>query len=171
MYTKSVWNRILSVIMGIIYIAFGSLLMRNPGVALKSLSWVLAWGTIIAGVLMFINAIRDKDEADQTIPRVVEAILIVVLGSMFLSGKYINNTLVLAYLLLFWNILDSMLQIQFLVKLPKRIWTLLVIIMDIVIIVYSFFLIFNPGLAEVMLIFYIGIGFIATGATKIIREM
>lgn len=168
---STVWTKIVSALSGIVYVVFGILMINNPITTLASLSLLMGWVVTISGILSLINAFRFRNHPDANVS-FVDGLLLLLLGLMFLFGDFIRNTLVLSYLLVFWIILDSMLQLQFVLSIKGGGWAkILTIILDVIIIVYGINLLFNPGRAEGFLVFSLGFAFIVTGISKVTKVM
>lgn len=164
------WSRVVGVAAGLIYIVFGMLMIQNPNTTLKTLSFMMAWIVLVSGVLALIISYmtrRFSEEIHQG--SLFDGIILLVLGLIFMFGNFISNTLFLAYMLLFWIIIDSALQLQFAAFIPKHGLRILVMVLDILIIAYGVWLLFNPGLAEGFLVLYTGFAFISTGVSKMIK--
>ncbi|CAM3726669.1 DUF308 domain-containing protein [Erysipelothrix urinaevulpis] len=167
---KPITKRIASVLIGIAYTTFGILMITNPATTLKALSLIAGIIILITGfAYLFLNK-ENSDKQDSTM-RMIEAILLMLLGLMFLFGNHLNNMLLLSYLLLFWIIIDSMLQLNFSLHREKSPYRTINIVIDLIIVASSIYVLFNPLLAEMTLVIFVGFTFIGTGATKVIKEM
>ena len=169
--TRSVWSRIVTILAGLIYIVFGFIMIQSPNTTLKALSLLMGWVVTISGVVAVAYAIsyrRFDEYANKT--GLMEGVLLLILGLMLLFGNFINNTLILAYLLVFWIIMDSAFQLQLAAFIPKTSIRILIMILDILVISFGVFLLFNPAGAEEFLVFYTGFGFVTTGIGKLIKS-
>lgn len=166
---RSIWSRLFAIVAGIIYVFFGILMIQNPNTTLATLSLVMGWVVTISGIVAIVYAIKFKDVPEVHTTSLTEGILLLLLGLVFLFGNFISNTLVLAYLLLFWLIVDSAAQLQFASALPASFMKYLLMVLDVCIIAYGIFLLFQPATAEAFLVFYTGFAFVSTGVTKFIK--
>lgn len=166
---RTLWQRIGTVLFGVVYVAFGFWVMNHPVTTLASISLVIGWLMTISGVVLLIAAFNTPEVLTLRSILLVEAILVGLLGLMFLFGDFIQSTTILAYLLIFWILMDSALQLQF-ARFISRTWVrLLTIAIDVMVIAYCVYMLFNPSLAESFLVVAIGIGFIGTGINKMIK--
>ncbi len=169
---KTLWTRLVGLVAGIIYVIFGMLMIQNPNTTLATLSLVMGWTVTISGFLAIAHAIKFKDVPEVQSGSMMEGMLLLVLGLMFLFGNFLNSTQILAYLLVFWIIIDSAAQLQFIASLPGGgVTKIVVLIMDTFIIAYGLFMLFNPGIAENFLVWYLGFGFISTGIAKFVKSI
>lgn len=166
----SVWRKIVAAIVGLIYVVFGVLMIGSPQTTLASLSLLMGWVVTVSGIIVLLDAMRLRNIPDVG-SSYVEGFLLLILGLMFLFGNYINNTLFLAYLLIFWMITDSALQLQVVARFRGGWPKYLTMLIDIIIIIFGVSLLFNPNSAEHFLVLWIGISFIATGFTKVFKVM
>lgn len=146
-------------------------MIQNPNTTLASLSLITGWTVTISGFMAIVYAIRFKNDPEVHSGSLLDGTLLLILGLMFLFGNFINNTAVLAYLLVFWIIIDSAAQLQFVALLPSFGLKILVMIADTLIIAYGLYMLFNPHAAESFLVFYLGFGFISTGVAKFIKAI
>lgn len=169
---RSVWSRFVTILAGFIYVIFGLIMIQSPNTTLKALSLLMGWIVTLSGIAAVTYALtwRRYDEYANKIG-LMEGILLLILGLMFLFGNFINNTLVLAYLLVFWIIMDSAFQLQLAAFIPKTSIRVTVMILDILVISYGVFLLFNPAGAEEFLVLYTGFGFVTTGIGKFIKSI
>ena len=65
--------------------------------------------------------------------------------------------------------MDSVMQLQLSFFIPNSGIKLFIVILDVIIISYSIWLLFNPSGAESFLVLYTGVAFISTGVGKIIK--
>lgn len=168
---RSLWSRLVGLIAGFIYIVFGFLMIQNPNTTLGALSFIMGWTVTISGVLAVLYAIKFKNDPEVHSGSLLDGILLLVLGLMFLFGDFIDNAVVLAYLLAFWVIIDSAAQLQLVSLLPSGGLKMIIILMDLLIIAYGLFMLFHPAAAEGFLVFYLGFGFISTGITKFVKAI
>ena len=168
---RSLWSRLVALVAGFIYISFGFLMIQNPNTTLSTLSVIMGWTVTISGIMAIIYAVRFKNDPEIHSGSLFDGMLLLILGLMFLFGNFIDNTLVLAYLLVFWIIIDSAAQLQFVALLPSFGLKLLMMIVDTLIIAYGLYMLFNPHAAESFLVFYLGFGFISTGLAKFIKAI
>lgn len=167
--TRSTLGKVVSILIGVVYVILGFLMIQYPITTLLTLSLVMGWIVTLSGISTIIYSLKFKEVTGIQNGRIVDGILLLILGLMFLFSDYINNTLILSYLLIFWVITDSALQIQLMSFIPKSGLTIFLIIMDILIILYGIYMLFNPGIAESFLVFYVGFGFVSTGFTKFFK--
>lgn len=146
-------------------------MIQNPNTTLATLSLIMGWTVTISGFMAIVYAIRFKNDPEVHSGSLLDGTLLLILGLMFLFGNFINNTAVLAYLLVFWIIIDSAAQLQFVALLPSFGLKILVMIADTLIIAYGLYMLFNPHAAESFLVFYLGFGFISTGVAKFIKAI
>lgn len=147
------------------------LMIQNPITTLKTMSFVMGWVVLVAGVsaVVFSLFVKENDVYESKRSDLIDGILLLILGLIFTFGNFINNTLFLAYLLIFWIIIDSALQLQLSILIRKKGLRIAVVVLDILIISYSVWLLFNPAGAESFLVLYAGFGFISTGVSKFIK--
>ena len=146
------------------------MMISNPVTTLATVSFLMGWTTAIFGAVILVHALFGGDHEASSFS-LVDGILLLILGLMFIFGDFIHNTLILAYLLLFWIIVDSMLQLQFVITFTRGWVKWFMMAMDIMIIVFGISLLFQPSAVEGFLVFYIGWGFILTGVSKVVRVM
>lgn len=168
---RSLWSRLVALVAGFIYIVFGLLMIQNPNTTLATLSLIMGWTVTISGLTAIVYAIKFKNDPEVHSGSLFEGTLLLILGLMFLFGNFIDNTLVLAYLLVFWIIIDSAAQLQFVALLPSFGLKVLIMLVDTFIIAYGLYMLFNPNAAESFLVFYLGFGFISTGISKFIKSI
>ena len=170
MNNNRLWVRIFAAVAGFIYITFGILMIQNPSTTLSALSLFLTWLVILGGLLVLAFGIFIK-RIDEEIGKanLTDGALLLVLGLILMFGSFINNSLILAYLLIFWIIMDSVMQLQLSFFIPNSGIKLFIVILDVIIISYSIWLLFNPSGAESFLVLYTGVAFISTGVGKIIK--
>lgn len=164
-------TRVVSVATGFVYVLLGLLMIQNPETTLSALSMVFGWVLVIGGFFAIVFALmfrRVNKEVSQS--NLSDGMLLLVLALIFLFGHFINNTLFLSYLLIIWILMDSVFQLQVLSMFPRTGITTLVMVVDILIIAFSVFLLFNPGAAEGFLVIYIGFGFMTTGFAKMLKS-
>lgn len=174
MKKKSFMGKIVSMLAGLLYVILGILMIQNPNTTLATISLIMGWSITIAGASAVVYSIFYKTDFDEALDGkkvgLMEGLLLLILGLMFLFGNFINNTLILAYLLVFWIIMDSAMQLQLTFLIQKTGLRLLVMLLDILIIAYGIFLLFNPESAENFLVFYVGVGFVSTGVGKFLKS-
>lgn len=171
MVDNKFWMRIVSVSIGLIYIYFGVLMIQNPNTTLSALSTLMGWFVFVVGIVAIIIAISfRKINAEASHSNMSDGFLLLVLALMFIFGAFINNTLFLSYMLVLWIIMDSTFQLFVANLLPKSGMPVFVMVLDVVLIVYSLFLLFNPSAAEGFLVLYTGFGFISTGFGKLLKS-
>lgn len=168
---RSVYSRLVGILAGIVYAVVGLLMIQNPNTTLATLSLFMGWMVTISGLVAVVYALKFKNDPSVHSTSLLDGILLLLLGLMFLFGDFINNTMFLAYLLVFWIIIDSAAQLQYMSLLPKGGLKLLVIIMDALIIMYGIYMLFNPHAAENFLVFYLGFGFVSTGINKFFKSI
>lgn len=170
MKNNSIWGRLAGIIAGVVYIGFGLLMIQNPSTTLKTLSIVMAWVVLISGIAiiamgyMFNNLDKDISRSN-----IADGVLLLILGLIFMFGSFINNTLILAYLLIIWIIMDSAFQLQLTAFIPRTGLRLVVMALDVFVIAFAIWLLFNPGEAEGFLVLYTGFAFISTGIGKFLK--
>lgn len=164
-------KRITGIVFGIIYLVAGIFMIRNPKAALITISVSLGWILLVAGVVLIIYSLTQHFDAIDHSSFLIEGTLASLLGLMFLFGNKVNNATALSYLLIFWVIIDSAIQLQYARYLPKEGIKYAVIIMDVLIIGYCIYMLFHPSSAGSFLVFVTGIGFISTGINKLIRNL
>lgn len=171
MKDKSLLMKLISVIAGLIYIVFGILMIQNPNTTLLALSVAMAWVVLFSGVVAIIvgfmfNGIDDYLKRSN----IADGVLLLALGLILLFGNFISNSLILAYLLILWIIMDSAFQLQLTALIPTTGLKIVVIIFDVLIIIYAIWLLFNPNAAEGFLVLYTGFAFIVTGVVKMMKN-
>lgn len=167
----SMSKRITGIIFGLIYLIAGIFIMNNPAAALITLSISLGWVLLAAGIILVIFSITQHYDFMGHTTSLIEGILASLLGLMFLFGNKINNATVLSYLLIFWIIIDSAVRLQFARYIPRTGIKITVIILDLVVLGYCIFMLFNPSIATSFLVFVSGVSFIGTGISKLIRNL
>lgn len=170
MEKKSLSSKVVSLLAGLVYVIFGILMIQNPNTTLATISFVMGWTVAIIGVAAFIYAITYKGEPEFKKISFMEGFLLLLLGLMLLFGDFIHNTMILAYLLVFWIIMDSALQLQMTTLMPNSGAKWFVRILDILIIAYGIFMLFHPFEAERFFVFYLGFAFISTGVAKFVKS-
>lgn len=171
MKDKSLLMKLISVIAGVIYIIFGIVMIQNPVTTLLTLSLVMAWVVILSGIVAIIIGFMFKG-VDDYLKRsnIADGVLLLALGLILLFGNFISNSLILAYLLIIWIIMDSAFQLQLTALIPTTGLKVIVIIFDVLIIMYAIWLMFNPNAAEGFLVLYTGFAFIVTGVVKMMKN-
>ncbi|MEG0327048.1 MAG: DUF308 domain-containing protein [Erysipelothrix sp.] len=167
----SLWKKIIYICTGLVYTVLGFLMIQHPATTLSTLSFAMGWTVTIMGILATLSSFKNRENDEVRSGSFLEGICLLLLGLMFLFGDFINNTLVLSYLLVFWIIVDSAVQLQYVVHFQKGWSRIVMIILDVLLIVYGASLLFNPQEAESFLVLWIGIGFIGTGVGKVIKSV
>lgn len=170
MENKSFMQRVGGIVVGVLYITFGLVIISNPMATLRSLSFILGWTITVSGLSLFFSSFFIKGYHDFKTATMIEGLLIGLLGMVFLFGDFIDSTDILAYLLVFWIIINSAMQLQFAHLIPHMGIRIFTIALDIFVISYSIMMLFTPSKPQNFLVFVIGIGVIANGASKVIRS-
>lgn len=160
-------NRILGIIVGILYIFFGFYAMSNPAATLITVSIFVSGVMIIGGASLIVSAYR-AEEGNTKSGQMLEGILLLVLGLIFLFGNSNADIYILSYLLLFWFIASSAIQLQFALTIEKLWVKVIFILLNLFVLGYSIYFLFFPGLAAELLVVTIGILFITTGVNRIV---
>lgn len=168
---RSIYSRIIGIMAGIVYIVVGFLMIQNPNTTLATLSLFMGWMVTISGLAAVAYALKFKSDLSVHSTSLLDGILLLLLGLMFLFGDFIHNTMLLAYLLVFWIIIDSAAQLQYISLLPKGGLKNLIMVMDALIILYGLYMLFNPQAAENFLVFYLGFAFLSTGINKFFKSI
>lgn len=172
MVDNKFWTRLVSVSIGFIYIYLGVLMIQNPNTTLSALSVVMGWFVFVIGIVAILIAIGfRKINSEVSNSNMSDGFLLLVLALMFIFGAFINNTLFLSYMLVLWIIMDSAFQLFVTNLFPKTGLSIFIMVLDIVLIIYSLFLLFNPAAAEGFLVLYVGFGFISTGIGKLLKSV
>lgn len=164
-------NKILGFVLGIVYIIFGIYVMNTPETTLLSLALFVGIALFVGGLVLIIDSFRLPYLPHLRSSMLTEGILLFVLGLIFLLGNVDRDVKILSYLLLFWFIATSALQIQFAIAIEKVWVKVLVIVINLFVIAYSVWFLFNPDAAAYLLVATTGVLFISSGINKIIVSL
>ena len=160
-------RRIWSMIAGGIFIALGIFVISNP---IKSLQT----GVLIVGMLMLVGGVLAVIDA-MSLPKVLsmrqtllfDAIMLVLMGALFTFGNTFIASTALSFILLWWFILTSIIQIQFSFVIGKAWVKLASNAVNLFVIAMSIYTMFNPLLANSVLAFAIAYNFIFMGVSRL----
>lgn len=162
------YNRIWSLVAGFVFLALGVFVFLNPIKSLVTAVSVIGVFMLVGGILSMIDAWRLPKILTMRSTLLFDGMMLTLLGALFAFGNSLIASTALSYVLLFWFMLTSIIQIQYSFVIQKTWVKVLSNIMNIVVIVLSIYTIFNPILANSLLAFTIAYGFIFHGLGRLL---
>lgn len=158
-----------SFIAGILMVIVSFVLLRHPGQSLKALVLLFAILSILQGIVWIAGYARFKDIFSYSWLTIVSGIIDIIIGVCFL-GSYEVGGFTLAYLFAIWFFVDSIVGIVFSWRLRSLSTGMFIfnLIMNILCLLISIFLIFNPIVAMISLVWFVAFWLLAFGINQII---
>ncbi|TSO26031.1 DUF308 domain-containing protein [Lactobacillus sp. LL6] len=158
-----------ALIAGVLMVVVAFLLMRHPGKSLHA--FVLLFGilSIVQGFVWFAAYSRFRGFFSRSWVTIVSGILDIIIGVLFLCS-YDIGALTIAYLFAIWFFVDSVVGIAFSWHL-KDISTgyfVFSLIMNILSLIIAIFLIFNPVIAMISLVWLVSFWLLVFGINEIV---
>lgn len=164
-------NRIWSILSGVISLFLGTLVITNPIPSLLTFVMILGAFMITAGIFVIIDAIRLPKELGHRSSFIFEGMMLVIIGLFFAVGNTFTSIASLSFLLLFWFIFTSIIQLQYAWTIKHNWVGMLSILLNVVVIGLSIYSLFNPILAASILAWTIALEFMISGVNKILLAL
>ncbi|RVU70272.1 MULTISPECIES: HdeD family acid-resistance protein [Lactobacillus] len=158
-----------ALIAGILMIVAAFLLLRHPEKGLHAFVLIFAVLSIVQGVVWISAYTRFRDFFVRSWVTLVSGILDIIIGILFLCSYDIGG-LTIAYLFAIWFFVDSVVGIVFSWHLKdfSNGYFLFNLIMNILSLILAFFLILNPVLAALSLIWLVAFWLLVFGINEIV---
>lgn len=156
-------------IAGVLMVVVAFLLLRHPEKGLHAFVLIFGIVSIVQGVVWLAAYSRFRDFFTRSWMTIVSGVLDIIIGILFLCS-YDIGALTIAYLFAVWFLIDSVVGIAFSWHL-KDISTgyfVFNLILNILSLVIAIFLIFNPVLAVISLIWLVAFWLLVFGINEII---
>jgi len=165
--SRKMTTRLFALLSAIIYFILGGMILTRPGVALASIIFVIGIFLLIAGIFLIVDGARLPSIFSSKTAYIFDGVLLSILGAIFIFGNAFINITVLAYLLVFWFMVSSIIHI-FIVWAIGGWVTIVSIILNMFVFICSLMALADPMLAQGVLIWYLALQFIMFGVNKLI---
>ena len=149
----------LSIVLGILLVLGGFFMMITPGVTFSSMSWVIGFLLLLAGVNWVVDYFTNRKNGTASVWTIVGGILCAILGGLVLINPFIGLLAdgLLIYAFDFWLIIGGVLRIFGSVEMKKAGigswgWVLAFAIVSVLVGFYALFHIIASALAIGMLV-------------------
>ncbi|MGL5042371.1 MAG: DUF308 domain-containing protein [Culicoidibacterales bacterium] len=160
-------NKIWSILTALIYFGLAGVVLNAPLLTILVLIYVIGTSFLIGGLLLFFETFSLPKGTQGKSFLFVEGLLLALVGVSFLVGNNLVDAASLIYMMLSWFIVSAIVQIITAIK-SKTAWSIIVIILNIMIIVFSVMAMFDPLVAAGIFIWTISFQFIFMGIAKIL---
>lgn len=156
-------------IAGILMIVVSFLLMRHPGKGLHAFVLIFGIVSILQGLVWLATYSRFREFFSRSWVTLISGILDIVIGILFLCSYDIGG-LTIAYLFAIWFFVDSIVGIIFSWHLKgiSNGYFIFSLIMNILSLIIAFFLILNPVIAALSLIWLVAFWLLVFGINEIV---
>lgn len=160
-----------ALIAGVLLVITAFLLLRHPAKGLHA--FVLLFGilSILQGFVWLAGYARFRDFFDLSWVTIISGVLDIIIGILFLASYDIGG-LTIAYLFAVWFLIDSIVGIVFAWHLRdfNRGYFIFDLIMNILSVIIAIFLILNPVIAALSLIYLVAFWLLVFGINEIVMS-
>lgn len=166
------WSRFTLFLSGILSIIVSFTFLTNPVESLMTLGIFVASLLTVSGIFIIVDAIRLPKGTSAKPLLIIEGIMLTIIGLLSFGPNVFVTTTTLSILILFWFILSSFIQIQYALTYIEKTWIkVVIIILNIVLIALSIYTLFNPVLANSVLVIVLAIQFMTSGINRIVLSI
>ncbi|MBD5431424.1 MAG: hypothetical protein HDR41_02980 [Lactobacillus sp.] len=154
---------------GILMVIASFLIMRHPAKGLQAFVLVFGIVSILQGIVWLAGYSRFRDFFQHSWVAIISGILDIIIGILFLCSYDIGG-IVIAYLFAIWFFVDSVVGIAFSgrLKMISNGYFIFNLIMNILSLIIAIFLIFNPIIAALSLVWLVAFWLLVFGINEII---
>ena len=158
-----------SFIAGILMVIVSFILLRHPGKSLMAFVLIFAILSILQGIVWIAGYARFKEVFSFSWVTIVSGIIDIIIGICFLCSYEVGG-ITLAYLFAIWFFIDSIVGIAFSWHLKDLStgYFIFNLIMNILSLLIAIFLIFNPIIAMLSLVWFVAFWLLVFGVNEIV---
>jgi uncharacterized membrane protein HdeD (DUF308 family) len=157
----------MTLLRGLLWVAFGVLAFASPGISLIALSVLFAAFVLIDGVVSVVNAISGREEREHWWILLLVGLAGIVVGGLALANPVLSVLALLFYVAV-WSITTGVLEIVAAIRLRREIeGELWLVLAGVISVAFGIFLMAWPGVGILTLLWMFGVFGIAFGVTLI----